>query len=103
MLLALAQKGVAREDAYRLVQRNAMKVWAGGGDFLTLLKADPGVRKYLSETELAANFDLDFHMTQVDTIFARVFGRALTGVNHIHSGRSARRRGAFVALPDSSV
>ncbi len=75
VLLALAQKGVAREDAYRLVQRNAMKVWAGGGDFLELLKADPDVRKHLSEAELAANFNLDFHMAQVDTIFARVFGR----------------------------
>ncbi len=75
VLLALAQKGAAREDAYQMVQRNAMKVWAGGGDFLTLLKADPDVRKYLSEAEIAANFDLDFHMTQVDTIFARVFGR----------------------------
>ena len=75
VLLALAQKGAAREDAYRLVQRNAMKVWAGGGDFLALLKADPDVRKYLSEAELAADFDLDFHMSQVDTIFARVFGR----------------------------
>ncbi|MGA8076768.1 MAG: adenylosuccinate lyase [Xanthobacteraceae bacterium] len=75
VLLALAQKGAAREDAYRLVQRNAMKVWAGSGDFLTLLKADPDIRKYLSEAEIAANFDLDFHMTQVDTIFARVFGK----------------------------
>ncbi len=75
VLLALAQKGVAREDAYRLVQRNAMKVWSGGGDFLELLKADPDVRKHLSEAELKANFDLDFHMAQVDTIFARVFGR----------------------------
>jgi adenylosuccinate lyase len=76
ILLALAQKGVAREDAYRLVQRNAMKVWAGGGDFLALLTADPEVRKHLSEAELKANFDLDFHMAQVDTIFARIFGRA---------------------------
>src|SRR6201997_4620301 len=59
VLLALTQKGVAREDAYRLVQRNAMKAWNGGGDFLTLLKADGEVRKYLSEQELAANFDLD--------------------------------------------
>jgi len=75
VLLVLAQKGVAREDAYRLVQRNAMKVWAGGGNFLELLKADPDVRKHLSEAELKANFDLDFHMAQVDTIFARVFGR----------------------------
>ncbi len=74
VLLALTQKGAAREDAYRLVQRNAMKVWAGEGDFLTLLEADPDVRKYLSEGELAANFDLDHHLRQVDAIFARVFG-----------------------------
>ncbi len=76
VLLALTQKGVAREDAYRLVQRNAMKVWAGDGDFLALLKADNDVRKHLSEAELTANFDMDFHFTHVDTIFARVFGRA---------------------------
>jgi adenylosuccinate lyase len=76
VLLALTQKGVAREDAYRLVQRNAMKVWQGGGDFLSLLKADKDVRKHLSEKELAANFDLDFHFSHVDTIFRRVFGRA---------------------------
>ena len=76
VLLALTQKGVTREDAYRLVQRNAMKAWRGEGDFLALLKADPEVRKALSEEELAANFDLDFHFAQVDTIFRRVFGRA---------------------------
>jgi adenylosuccinate lyase len=76
VLLALTQKGVAREDAYRLVQRNAMKAWEGGGEFLTLLKADKDVRKYLSDKELAANFDLDFHFSHVDTIFRRVFGRA---------------------------
>ncbi len=76
VLLALTQKGVAREDAYRLVQRNAMKVWEGGGDFLALLKADKDVRKHLSDKELAANFDLDFHFSHVDTIFRRVFGRA---------------------------
>jgi adenylosuccinate lyase len=76
VLLALTQKGVAREDAYRLVQRNAMKAWRGEGDFLALLKADPEVRKSLSEKELAANFDLDFHFAHVDTIFRRVFGRA---------------------------
>jgi adenylosuccinate lyase len=76
VLLALTQKGVAREDAYRLVQRNAMKVWQGGGDFLTLLKADKELRKHLSDKELAANFDLDFHFSQVDTIFRRVFGKA---------------------------
>ncbi len=76
VLLALTQKGVSREDAYRLVQRNAMKAWRGEGDFLALLTADADVRKHLSEKELAANFDLDFHLAQVDTIFARVFGRA---------------------------
>jgi adenylosuccinate lyase len=76
VLLALTQKGVSREDAYRLVQRNAMKAWHGDGDFLTLLKGDAEVRKHLSDRELAANFDLDFHLAQVDTIFKRVFGRA---------------------------
>jgi adenylosuccinate lyase len=76
VLLALTQKGVTREDAYRLVQRNAMKVWAGEGDLLSLLKADKDVRKHLSETELADKFDLNFHFAHVDTIFRRVFGRA---------------------------
>src|ERR1700719_107662 len=76
VLLALTQKGVAREDAYRLVQRSAMKAWAGDGDFLALLKADKDVRKHLSDKELAAHFDLDFHFAHVDTIFRRVFGRA---------------------------
>ena len=76
VLLALTQKGVSREDAYRLVQRNAMKAWAGEGDLLALLKADKDVRKHLSETDLAEKFDLDFHFAQVDTIFRRVFGRA---------------------------
>ena len=76
VLIALTQKGVAREDAYRLVQRNAMKVWAGEGDFLTLLKADKDVRAKLSEKEIEENFDLGYHLAQVDTIFKRVFGTA---------------------------
>jgi adenylosuccinate lyase len=76
VLLALTQKGVSREDAYAMVQRNAMKAWRGEGDFLALLKADPDVGKVLSDKELAANFDLDFHLVQVDAIFRRVFGRA---------------------------
>jgi adenylosuccinate lyase len=75
VLLALTQKGVTREDAYRLVQRNAMKAWAGDGDLLSLLKADKDVRKHLTETELAEKFDLKFHFAHVDTIFRRVFGR----------------------------
>ena len=76
VLLALTQKGVTREDAYRLVQRNAIKAWAGEGDLLSLLKADKDVRKHLSETELADKFDPNFHFAHVDTIFRRVFSRA---------------------------
>jgi adenylosuccinate lyase len=76
VLIALVQKGVAREDAYRLVQRNAMKVWGGENDFLSLLKADPEVSKHLDAAELKANFDLDYHFKHVDAIFARVFGKA---------------------------
>ena len=74
VLIALTQKGVAREDAYRLVQRNAMQVWGGEKDFLALLKADKDVRAKLSDKELAALFDLDHHFKHVDTIFQRVFG-----------------------------
>jgi adenylosuccinate lyase len=76
VLIALTQKGVQREDAYRLVQRNAMAVWEGKGDFLSLLKADPEVAKALTPIELAALFDLDYHLAHVDTIFARVFGKS---------------------------
>jgi adenylosuccinate lyase len=75
ILIALTQAGVAREDAYRLVQRNAMRVWRGEGDFLTFLKADKDVRKHLSEAELKENFDLGHHFKHVDTIFKRVFGK----------------------------
>ena len=75
VMIALTQKGVAREDAYAIVQRNAMKVWQGEGDFLSLLTADKDVRKHLSEAELKANFDLDHHLRHVDTIFERVFGK----------------------------
>jgi adenylosuccinate lyase len=73
VLLALTQKGVSREDAYAFVQRNAMPVWRGQGDFLTLLKADKDVREALSEAELESLFDLGYHFKQVDAIFARVF------------------------------
>ena len=74
VLIALTQKGASREDAYRLVQRNAMKVWSEGGDFLSLLKADPEVTRLIPESDLAACFDLDYHLKHVDTIFRRVFG-----------------------------
>ena len=76
VLLALTQKGASREEAYTLVQRNAMPVWRGEGDFLSRLKADPDVRRALSGPELEALFDLDYHFKQVDAIFARVFGEA---------------------------
>ena len=73
VLLALTQAGVSREDAYRLVQRNAMPVWRGEGQFLELLKADEEV--VLSDADLEALFDLSYHFKHVDTIFDRVFGR----------------------------
>ena len=74
VLLALTQKGVSREDAYALVQRNAMPVWRGEGEFLTLLKADKDVAQRLSAAALEALFDLGYHLKHVDTIFERVFG-----------------------------
>jgi adenylosuccinate lyase len=76
VLLALTQAGVSREDAYRLVQRNAMKVWEQGKDFLEELLADKDVRAALSEAELREKFDLGYHTKHVDTIFRRVFGAA---------------------------
>jgi adenylosuccinate lyase len=74
VLLALTQKGVSREEAYSLVQRNAMPVWRGEGEFLALLKADKDVAKALSAAELEALFDLGYHLKHVDAIFERVFG-----------------------------
>ncbi len=76
VLLALTQKGLSREASYAAVQRNAMKVWEQGADFLTELKADPEVCAALSEAELEEKFDLGYHLKHVDTIFARVFGEA---------------------------
>ena len=75
VLLALTQAGVSREDAYRLVQRNAMQVWAGEGDFLALLKADPQVSGKIDPAALETCFDPAYHTKHVDTIFARVFGK----------------------------
>jgi adenylosuccinate lyase len=74
VLLALTQKGVSREDSYRLVQRNAMKVWEHGKDFKTELLSDPEVTAALSPEEIEEKFDLAYHTKHVDTIFARVFG-----------------------------
>ncbi|KIU27532.1 adenylosuccinate lyase [Sphingomonas melonis] len=76
VLLALTQAGVSREDAYRLVQRNAMKVWESDGQLslLELLKSDAEVTAALSPAEIEDKFDLGYHLKHVDTIFARVFG-----------------------------
>ena len=77
VLLALTQAGITRDNAYRLVQRNAMKVWESDGalSLLDLLKADEEVRAAMSEEELTEKFNLDYHFKHVDTIFERVFGR----------------------------
>jgi adenylosuccinate lyase len=74
LLIALTQKGASREDSYKLVQRNAMPVWRGEGDFQALLKKDAEVIKYLSDAEIEEQFDLGYHFKHVDTIFKRVFG-----------------------------
>ncbi|MEO9635093.1 MAG: adenylosuccinate lyase [Parasphingorhabdus sp.] len=76
VLLALTQAGISREDSYRIVQRNAMKVWESDGEIalLDLLKADPDVSAKLTDEELEERFNLDYHFKHVDTIFARVFG-----------------------------
>ncbi|RUM98059.1 adenylosuccinate lyase [Pseudaminobacter arsenicus] len=76
VLLALTQAGVSREDAYRLVQRNAMKVWEQGADFLAELLSDKEVTAALSEDEIREKFDLGYHTKHVDTIFKRVFGES---------------------------
>ena len=74
VLLALTQAGVSREDAYRLVQRNAMKVWEQGKDFKTELLGDEDVLAALSTQQITEKFDLNYHTKHVDTIFTRVFG-----------------------------
>jgi adenylosuccinate lyase len=74
ILLDLTQAGVSREDAYRLVQRNAMRVWEEGKDFLVELLADPEVMAALGEAKVRESFDLSYHLKHVDTIFKRVFG-----------------------------
>ena len=85
VLLALTQKGLSRERAYAIVQRHAMDVWEGKGDFLTLLMKDKEVSRRLPPAELKALFDEAYHLAHVDAIFHRVFGEALDA--------PARRRG----------
>ena len=74
VMLALTQKGMSREEAYRAVQRNAMPAWRGEGAFRELLHKDKDVSATLSSAELDELFDLAYHTKHVDTIFARVFG-----------------------------
>jgi len=74
VLLGLTQAGMSREDSYKAVQRNAMKVWTENADFLAELKADPEVAKHIPEAELEALFDLGYHTKNLDVIFDRVFG-----------------------------
>ena len=82
VLLALVEKGASREDAYRLVQRNAMKVWRDAnrkeGDFLRNLEGDADVTKHLTKAELGNMFDLGYHFTGVDTIFATCVRKSLS-------------------------
>lgn len=73
VLLALTQAGVSREDAYRLVQQNAMESWKEGKNFAELLKADDVIAAHLSNDDIDALFDLEYHTKHVDTIFNRVF------------------------------
>ena len=90
VLLALTQKGASREDAYRLVQRNAMQVWEKGANFLDLLAGDADVTKYLNRKALTALFDLGYHTKHVDTIFKRVFGT--TAKKKTAPGKTAKGR-----------
>ena len=89
VLLALTQAGVSREDSYKLVQRNAMKVWLEGKDFLTELKSDPDVTAKLKPKDIEVCFDLGYHTKHVDTIFARVFKEL--SIQRLSRSRSKKR------------
>jgi adenylosuccinate lyase len=78
VMLALTQGGLEREEAYAIVQRNAMKVWQNGGDFLETLRKDKDVTRVIDDKELRAAFDLGHHLKHVDTIFSRVFGKPMS-------------------------
>lgn len=76
VLIALTEKGTPREDAYRMVQRNAMEVWKKGKDFKALLKADKDIRKTMTAADIDECFSIEYHTKNVDYIFSRVFGKA---------------------------
>ena len=86
VLLGLTQKGLSREASYAAVQRNAMKVWRGEGNFLDFLKADPEIT--LSDAELEQLFDLEYHFKNVDRVFARVFGDEAETIRHLATADS---------------
>ena len=74
-MLELTTAGYTREEAYKIVQKNAMKVWEEGAEFLTVLESDEDVISKISPKELGALFDIDYHTKNVNIIFNRVFGR----------------------------
>jgi adenylosuccinate lyase len=76
LLLDLAAKGASREDGYRWVQRNAMRVWETGQDFRALVEKDPDIQRYLSRSDIANAFSLERQLRNVDAIFRQVFGRS---------------------------
>ena len=95
-MLRVTQAGVSREDAYQAVQRSAMKVWQGNGDLQALLADDPQVAKHLTRKQLAACFDLGYHLKNVDVLFRRVFGKnpvkSTTGRKSVHGKSRSRER-----------
>lgn len=74
LMLALTQKGVSREDAYIWTQRNAMKVWDEGGEYLELIMKDADISSKLTQEEIARVFDVRYYLRNVDKVFVRVFG-----------------------------
>src|SRR6059058_1522274 len=75
LLLALTQSGISREAAYEWVQRNAMRVWDEGGDFHTLVAADPDIQKHLSPEQIKKSFSVETYLRNVDSVFERVFNK----------------------------
>jgi adenylosuccinate lyase len=92
VMLALTQGGLEREEAYAIVQRNAMKVWQSGGDFLETLRKDKDVTRVIDDKELRAAFDLGYHMKHVDTIFGRVFGKPASEKKPAGKKKSAAKK-----------
>jgi adenylosuccinate lyase len=104
IMLALTQKGMSREDAYRAVQRNAMQSWAGNASFRNLLKADKEIGRHLAHDEIDRHFDLGYHLKHVDTIFRRVFGaaRATSRVTGRAAAKAKAKRAAKPAATTKS-